>query len=139
MRLLLVPLLAAPSAGVTERAQHFADLTDAARPHLKRGHEAATLRWLPLVARYFPPEDVPRALCVISYESGGDPDANRGRSRSAKGLWQHLDRYWDRRAEKAGVPGASIWDPEAQTIVAAWLAYHTRGGWSHWVVLPNCP
>lgn len=86
--------------------------------------------WRPLVATYFAPEDVSRALSVISCESSGDPNAKNPTS-SARGLFQHLGRFWPERSVKAGVPGADIFDPVANTIVASWLVYE-GGGWSHW-------
>ena len=98
-------------------------------------------RWRRLFERLFEPEDVETALRVVNCESRGDPEAKNPRS-SASGLWQHLARYWGptwnrqrlpggNRAARAGIPGASIWDPEASTIVAAWLVYEA-GGWIHW-------
>ncbi len=111
------------------------------RHHLKRGHEDRTLEWLDLAATHFDGErDLTRALCVISYESGGDIDANRTKPhRSAKSIFQHLDRYWSTRSRNAGIPGASIWDAEAQFTVAAWLVYETSSSWNHWTVYrDNC-
>ena len=115
-------------------------LAERARPHIKRGHEERVLQWVEVVERHFDTDrDVVRALCIISYESGGNENANRDRSnRNAKGMWQHLARYWEGRSRNAGVPGASMWDVEAQTIVAAHLVYNTRGSWQHWVVWRNC-
>ena len=98
---------------------------------LKPGHEEATLRWKPLVKRYFGPSDVNRALCTISYESGGNPKA-KSRSGTYRGLLQHNMRYWDSRARKAGWPGASVYNPEANIAVSAWLV--NQGGWSHWTI-----
>lgn len=87
-------------------------------------------QWRPLVEQYFLPGDVPWAMRVMQCESGGDPDAANPRS-SARGLFQHLGRYWPERSEKARWGGASIFDPEANIAVAAWLFY--TGGPSHWV------
>jgi hypothetical protein len=92
-------------------------------------------QWRPLVAKYFAPQDVPTAMCIIQEESGGNPTAKNPYS-SASGLFQHLARYWPARSTKAGVPGASIWDPEASTVVAAWLK--RAGGWTHWTTWPLC-
>jgi hypothetical protein len=86
--------------------------------------------WRPLVEAYFRPSDVDRALRVMSCESKGDPYARNRRS-GASGLFQHLPKYWAGRADKAGFPGASIFDPEANVAVAAWLVYDF-GGWRHW-------
>ena len=46
-------------------------------------------------------------------------------------LFQHLGKYWDERSRQAGWYGASIYDPEANIAVAAWLFY-TQGGRRHW-------
>lgn len=117
-------------------ADRIEQLAERARPHLKRGHEARTLEWVALVDRHFRTDrDVVVALCVISYESGGNPAADNPGS-SAGGLWQHLGKYWPTRSVKAGVPGTSRYDPVAATVVAAWLRYDA-GGWSHWTVWRN--
>ena len=86
-------------------------------------------QWRPLVAVYFPAEDVERAICLVAYESGGDPNATNSTS-GAAGLFQHLPRYWSERSAAAGWAGASIYDPEANVAVAAWLRL---SGWQHWV------
>ena len=98
---------------------------------LKKGHEADTLRWEPLVRRYWGPSDVARALCTISFESGGRADA-KSRSGSYQGLFQQAVRYWDSRSSKAGWPGADILNPEANIAVSAWLK--NQGGWGHWTI-----
>jgi len=84
--------------------------------------------WRPLVTVYFKPEDVDRALCLIGFESLGDPDAYNDSS-GASGLFQHLPKYWTERSTDAGWPGADIMDPEANVAVAAWLR---QDGWTHW-------
>lgn len=88
-------------------------------------------QWRTLVDDHFLPEDVETALGIIACESAGDPTAKNTRS-SATGLWQHLAKYWKKRSRRAGIPGASIFDPEASTIVAAWLVYRTGQSWRHW-------
>lgn len=92
-------------------------------------------RWRPLVAAFFDPDDVEFALCLIRYESSGDSTAKNPGS-SASGLFQHLARYWPERTKRAGWDGASIWDPVANTAVAAWLL--DVGGPSHWVGAGRC-
>ena len=91
-----------------------------------------TEQWRTLVSTYFQAGDVDRALGVIACESRGDPSAHNGSS-GASGLFQHMPRYWSERSSAAGWSGASIFDPEANVAVAAWLAY--SDGWGHW---PNC-
>ncbi len=92
--------------------------------------------WRGLITTHFQPQDIDRALAVIWCESRGDPSAKNPTS-TATGLWQHLRTYWEGRSTAAGIPGASIWDPEASTIVAAWLVYE-GGGWSHWNPSKGC-
>ncbi len=87
-------------------------------------------QWRPLVETYFAADQVERAMRIMRCESGGLPTAKNPGS-SASGLFQHLARYWPSRSNSAGWAGASIWDPEANIAVAAWL--QRTGGWSHWV------
>lgn len=98
-------------------------------PKVHRGMGSNVEQWRPLVAQHFPASEVERALCIMSRESGGNPNAKNPRS-SASGLFQHLARYWPDRSAAAGWAGASIWDPEANIAVAAWL--QRTGGWGHW-------
>ncbi len=86
--------------------------------------------WLPFVERYWLPEDVSWALTVMDCESEGDPYAKNPNS-SASGLFQQLGRFWPERAASAGWAGASVFDPEANIAVSAWL--FSWGGSSHWV------
>jgi hypothetical protein len=93
------------------------------------GFPPAVERWRPLVTEYFPAGWADWALQIISCESHGDPRAVNART-GARGLMQHLDRYWAGRAEAAGWAGASSYDPEANIAVGAWLL--ANGGISHW-------
>jgi hypothetical protein len=77
--------------------------------------------------------DVDRFLHIMQCESGGDPLAKNPNS-SASGLMQHLTRFWQERAESAGVPGADVFDGNSNIWVSAWLALAAPGGgWQHWV------
>lgn len=77
--------------------------------------------------------DVHRFLRIMQCESAGLPDAKNPNS-SASGLMQHLTRYWPDRATAAGLPGADVFDPQANIWVSAWLALAAPGGgWQHWV------
>lgn len=80
-----------------------------------------------LAAEYFATEDVNRAVRVAWCESRFNPSSTNLRT-GAVGLFQHLPRYWEARAESAGFGGAEPTDPEASTAAAAWAVYH-EGGW----------
>lgn len=92
--------------------------------------------WRGMATASFLPEDVDRALNVIRCESGGDQYAANPRS-SARGLFQHLGKYWPSRVAAVGMAGADIFDVEAQFAVAAWLVYQ-QGGWGHWNASKAC-
>lgn len=111
------------------RAMGAASITTRPRTHR---HEwiPAVERWRSLVELHFRARDVETALRIINCESRGDSLAANTRS-SARGLWQHLERYWEGRSTRAGIAGADIFDPVASTIVAAYLRYDA-GGWTHW-------
>lgn len=88
-------------------------------------------RWRLLVDRYFTGAgETEHALAIIRCESVGDPDAFNPAG-PVSGLFQHRDIYWAARSAAAGWAGASIFDPEANIAVAAWLV-HEGGGWRHW-------
>lgn len=97
------------------------------------GDTVGVEQWRGLVSAWFG-ANTDDALTVIACESGGNPDAANPRS-SARGLFQHLGRFWPERSAAAGFAGADIFDPEANVAVAAWLS---GGGtdWSHWVCQP---
>ena len=97
--------------------------------HPTRTYSAGVEQWRTLVAQYFRAGDVNTALRIMGCESGGRPDA-LGKDGDS-GLFQHLQRYWAERSAAAGWRGASIWDPQVNVAVAAWLR-DTRGGWGHW-------
>lgn len=84
-----------------------------------------------LVAQFFAPEDVSRAVRIAWCESNFNPNAVNPRT-GAAGLFQHLPRYWAERSAAAGIGGADIYDPVANVTVAAWLLYQDPGGWDHW-------
>ena len=89
-----------------------------------------------LVAAYFQPEDVERAVLIVWCESRYDANAVNPSSR-ASGLFQHIPRFWSERSQKAGWAGADIFDPDANTAVAAWLRY-SSGEWKHWYPSQSC-
>ena len=87
--------------------------------------------WRSLVTFYFS-DRVDKALMVIQCESDGDPNATNPVGGYA-GLFQHAPQYWPERSQVAGWGGTSIYHPEANIAVAAWLV--NRDGWGHW---PRC-
>lgn len=89
-----------------------------------------------LVGAYFQPEDVERAVLIVWCESRYDASAVNPSS-GASGLFQHIPRFWSERSQKAGWAGADIFDPGANTAVAAWLRY-SSGNWKHWYPSAGC-
>jgi len=59
----------------------------------------------------------PTAVCQIYQESNWNQYSTNGRDH---GICQQKGIYWDGRAAQAGIPGADIWDVEAQIHVYAW-------------------
>jgi hypothetical protein len=123
---------------------------DAAYQHAVSEAEAAVRRraaragvetWRPLVQQYFPEVLVEQALRVMACESRGNPDAVHPGS-DATGLFQFLAGTWAFSSVRAGFPGASRFDAEANVAGAAWLVDysirtgHPGGAWGHWVCQP---
>lgn len=81
--------------------------------------------WRPLVAGYFPADQVDRALCIIWHESRGNPNADNPTS-SATGLFQVLASLW---APHYGVTTAQLYNPETNTRIAAAI-WRSQGWWA---------
>lgn len=100
-------------------------------------HPPAVERWRTMVEQFFPSHRVEEALRIIDCESNGDPDAYNPYS-GASGLFQFIPSTWATTSPRAGYPGASAFDPEANIASAAWLAneYQQQGQyyWQPW----NC-
>jgi len=81
--------------------------------------------WRPMVALYFEPEDVERAVCLMEKESAGDPEA-RNSSTGAAGLMQVMP-FW---AKKLGYSYSDLFDPG----INLWIARQIRDdqGWRAW-------
>lgn len=98
-------------------------------------HPAAVERWRSLVASFFPSHRVEEALRIIDCESNGDPNAYNPFS-GASGLFQFIPSTWATTSPRAGYPGASPFEPEANVASAAWLAnaYQQEGKyyWTAW-------
>ncbi len=84
-----------------------------------------------LVAEYFEASDVNRAVRLAWCLSSFNPQSVNPSSGDA-GLFQHPRSEWDGWASSAGIPGADVFDAEANVQVAAWLLYEVPGGWTHW-------
>lgn len=91
-----------------------------------RGMGSDVEQWRALVSVYFEPEAVDRALCLMSYESGGNPDAKNPRS-SARGLFQILGSLW---APHFGVSPEDLYEPELNVRLAAEI--FRLQGWEAW-------
>jgi hypothetical protein len=72
---------------------------------------------------------VRKALYVADRESDFRPKAFN-RSSCAKGIYQHLCRYWDQRAYAYGFKGKSAFNGRANIIVTMKMV--RRYGWSPW-------
>lgn len=88
-----------------------------------------------LVNEHFEPSDANRAIRLAWCVSAFNPSTINPAT-GASGLFQHLPENWAQYSTEAGFPGASIFDPEANIAVAAWMLYELPGGWSHWDCLP---
>jgi len=75
------------------------------------------------------PDLAPRLDCIISFESGWDPNSVNGRSR-ASGLAQIIPSTWAMTPQ--GQSGLSPFEPYANIDAAIWLA-RTKG-WNQWEV-----
>lgn len=89
-------------------------------------------RWRALVAKYFPPSEVDRALWTVWHESGGNPGIasrfNAGGGEDSHGLWQINLKAHPQMA------GLAV-NPEAATAYAAQL--WRSQGWQPWSVTHN--
>ena len=84
--------------------------------------------WRPLVAGHFSdlgPAAVDRVLCLMSYESGGNPTAKNPNS-SARGLMQVLASLW---APHFGLTYEQLYVPEIN-LWAARQIYNSQGWWA---------
>lgn len=106
----------------------FPSLPDPPPAHRGMGNQTTDVeRWRPLVAKYFAWEDVDRALCLMGYESGGNPSAQNPTS-TATGLMQIMHSVW---RETFGVTDRSEWHDPELNIYAASVIRSTQG-WTAW-------
>lgn len=87
-----------------------------------RGVGSNVEQWRGLVSQYDWP--VNTALCLMEYESGGNPSAYN--PSGASGLMQVLASW----ADNFGYTPSDLFDP-AINLEVAYQLYRT-GGWSHW-------
>ncbi len=90
--------------------------------------------WRPLVAGHFSPDKVETAMCLIHYESGGDPNIRNRQGSTAAGLFQFLRSTWDNVVPRSVTGGSyssgQVYQPEANVRSAAWL--QKAAGWGQW-------
>lgn len=92
------------------------------QPSVHRGMGSNVEQWRGLVARHF--SNVEKALCVIRYESGGNPDARN--PSGAAGLFQVMPFWFDHF-------GGDAYEPENNARVAALVL--AEQGWTAWSVV----
>ncbi len=101
------------------------DGTDTAAGVEFQGMGADATRWRPLVAAYFDSADVDRALCLMSRESGGNPNAVN-QSSGAAGLMQVMP-FW---ATSYGYTVEDLLKPNVNLWVAGQI--RKKQGWVAW-------
>ena len=97
-----------------------------------RGMGGGVEQWRPLVLTYFGSDRANTAMCLMSYESGGNPNA-KNPSSTAAGLFQFLKGTWNSvpNAVTGGTyESGQVFLPEPNIRAAAWL--QTNSGWSQW-------
>lgn len=131
----LSPALLDELADMRTRHPCWTDCPSRVETPQRTTHPLAPAQIRALIEQYFLPQYVDDALRVAWCESRFDPSAANPRS-SARGVFQHLGRYWPQRSVAAWWGGASILDAEANVAVAAWLS-HGGASWIHWVCKPT--
>ncbi len=108
----------------------------------------AVMRWAPTVCAVFDPTDAATALCIISYESGGDPSlTNRDDpGRGSFGLMQINSDWWigseyhERMVKWFGRSDETYLDPAVNIGAAAVLVRDPElSGWHSWATSRLCP
>lgn len=128
----LSPKMFAEFRDMRQRHSWYWDPVIVVKPTFYRELGPNVERWRPLVAEHFAPEKVETALCIMSYESGGNPDAKNPDS-SAAGLFQFLQSTWD--SVPLSITGGTYSSGQVYVIVAtiraaAWLQLDS--GWTQW-------
>ena len=94
---------------------------------------AGVEQWRPLVADYFPANEVERALCIMDHESKGNPNASNTQGSSAAGLFQFLRSTWDNvplSVSGGSYDSGQVYQAEPNVRSAAWLQGEL--GWWPW-------
>ena len=106
------------------------------------------MRWSSTVCAVFGPTEAATALCVISYESGGDPGlTNRDDpARGSFGLMQINSDWWigseyhERMVKWFGRSDETYLDPAVNIGAAALLVRDPElSGWHSWTTSTLCP
>ena len=106
------------------------------------------MRWAPTVCAIFGPADASTALCVISYESGGDPGSTNldDPGRGSFGLMQINSDWWigseyhERMVRWFGRDDETYLDPAVNIGAAALLVNDpSLTGWHAWSSSRLCP
>ena len=108
----------------------------------------AVLQWAPTACAIFDPTDAATALCIISYESGGDPDITNtdDPGRGSFGLMQINSDWWigseyhKRMVQWFGRDDETYLDPAVNLGAAALLVSDPDlDGWHSWATSKLCP
>ena len=92
-------------------------------PITARGMGGNVEQWTPLILVYFPETDLNRVLCIMTYESGGNPNAYN--PSGASGLMQIMASWADNFGYEAG----DLFNPSVNLEIAKALRDET---WRHW-------
>ena len=106
------------------------------------------MRWAPTVCAVFDPADAATALCIISYESGGDSSLTNpdDPARGSLGLMQINSDWWigsayhERMVALFGRSDETYLDPAVNVAAAALLLNDPElPGWHSWSTSRSCP
>ncbi len=100
--------------------------------HAYLGMGEGVEQWRSLTLAYFGPDRVNTAMCLMAFESGGNPDAKNPNS-TAAGLFQFLKRTWDsvpNEVTGGTYSSGQVYEAEPNIRAAAWL--QQAAGWSQW-------
>lgn len=121
--------LIAPHPESHENASYAPVVASGPSDTVYRGMGTDWEQWRPLVASVFPADQVDYAVCVIQYESGGNPNAYN--TSTASGLFQVKAKYWSGFGD--------LFDPVVN-VTAAFAIWSTYG-WGlpgGWTPKPYC-